>query len=450
MKKFLVAVVLAFAATAFAQDATQQQGGAPQQKTIKDPTEYNAYITAIGLTDPTQKAAALESFVQQYPNSVVKEDALEGVMTAYQQANNPAKAAEAATRLLQANPNNVSALAVSVNGKRQAANANQNVQQNLNDASQLAARGLTALQGRTKPEGMSDADFQKQQTVFSTVFNGAIGQAALANKDYPTAQQHLLAAVKSNPNDPGDVYPLAVAYLSPKPNTDENTINGLWYVARAVNLVAGNPAAQKAIGDDYGLKIYKRFHGSDEGWQQLVAQAKTSPMPPAGFTITKYVPPSPADQARDMIAKTPVEKMEFADWIFILTSGNQQAADQVWNTLKGKALRFQGQVIDANKTTVQMAVTADGIEAKRPEVQVTMAAPLRVPPPVGSNFQVQAVPDSYEATPAPAAAPGTTQAAPGFLMKMIDGEQIGAKPAAPAAKKPAAKPAAKRPVPKKK
>jgi hypothetical protein len=196
-----------------------------------------------------------------------------------------------------------------------------------------------------------------------------------------------------------------------------------------VNLVAGNPAAQKAIGDDYGLKIYKRFHGSDEGWQQLIAQAKTSPVPPAGFTITKYVPPSPGDQARDMVAKNDISKMEFADWIFILTSGNQQAADQVWNTLKGKALRFQGQVLDANKSTIVMAVTADGIEAKKPEVQVTMAAPLRVPPVVGSNFQVQAVPDTYDPNP--------------FLMKMVQGEQIGAKPA------PAKKPAAKRPTTKK-
>src|SRR5207237_9879510 len=141
---------------------------------------------------------------------------------------------------------------------------------------------------------------------------------------------------------------------------------------------------------------------SDEGWQQLVAQAKTSPTPPAGLTISKYVPPSPAQQAADMVAKNEIAKMEFADWIFILTSGNQQAADQVWNTLKGKALRFVGQVIDANKSTIIMAVTADGIEAKKPEVQVTMAAPLRVPPTAASNFQVQAVPDTYEAGQAPA------------------------------------------------
>src|SRR5882757_3547289 len=146
MKKFLVAVVLAFATTAFAQtDATQQPQGAAQQKTIKDPTEYNAYITATGLTDPNQKAAALEAFVQQYPNSVVKEDALAAAMAAYQQAGNLAKSAEVAGRILQANPNNVPALAVSVYTKRAQAVNTQNLAM-LNEAGELAVRGLNALQ----------------------------------------------------------------------------------------------------------------------------------------------------------------------------------------------------------------------------------------------------------------------------------------------------------------
>ncbi len=61
------------------------------QKVIKDPAEYNAYITALNTTDPAAKAAAMEAFVTQYPNSIVKIDALEQAMAAYQQANNQQK-----------------------------------------------------------------------------------------------------------------------------------------------------------------------------------------------------------------------------------------------------------------------------------------------------------------------------------------------------------------------
>ena len=84
MKKFLIIVLISAIA------AAAQTAAPAGQKTIKDQTEYNAYITATGLTDPGQKAAALEGFVQQYPNSVVKEDALAAAMGAYQQAGNMA------------------------------------------------------------------------------------------------------------------------------------------------------------------------------------------------------------------------------------------------------------------------------------------------------------------------------------------------------------------------
>ena len=100
MKKVLVTFVLALTAGAmtFAQQPTAPAPNAQQpaasasnpgasqtptsQKVIKDPAEYNAYITALNTTDPAAKAAAMEAFVQQYPNSIVKIDALEQAMAA--------------------------------------------------------------------------------------------------------------------------------------------------------------------------------------------------------------------------------------------------------------------------------------------------------------------------------------------------------------------------------
>src|SRR6185312_8145249 len=179
MKKFLIAVVL-ISATAVAQTTPAPAQGASspaQQKTIKDPAEYNAYITATGLTDPNQKAAALEGFVQAYPNSVVKEDALAAEMAAYQQAGNSAKSMEVAAKVLQANPNNVPACVVLVYGKRQDAVKTQNVAE-ANEAGDLATRCLAALQTWQMPDGMKPDDFQKQKTVFTSILNNAAGTKA--------------------------------------------------------------------------------------------------------------------------------------------------------------------------------------------------------------------------------------------------------------------------------
>ena len=122
----------------------QQQPAQPQQKKeIKDPAEYNSYISAIGMSNPAQKAQALEQFLQQYPNTVVKTDALQQLMGAYQQANNGPKAVDAAGRLSQADPNNVFALFILTVSNR-ATNPAQ--------GGQYGVRGLQTLPNFTKPE----------------------------------------------------------------------------------------------------------------------------------------------------------------------------------------------------------------------------------------------------------------------------------------------------------
>src|SRR5450432_545916 len=90
------------------------QGAQSGQLTIKDPAEYNAYTNAVGQSTPAAKAAAIEAFLTQYPNSVVKVDLLEVLMASYQQAGDMTKTLDAADRLLAADPGNLRALAISV------------------------------------------------------------------------------------------------------------------------------------------------------------------------------------------------------------------------------------------------------------------------------------------------------------------------------------------------
>jgi len=215
----------------------QTPAAAPQQKKeIKDPAEYNAYVGAIQQTDPTAQISGLEAFLAQYPNSVMKEDALETLMVDYQKTNNQAKMLEAAQRILQANPNNLRALALLSYMKRAQAEAGQDAQNNLTQGAQYAERGLQALQTAPKPDGTSDADFTKMKTQMSAIFNGTSGMAALQAKNYPQAQQRLRAAVEADPNDLRNVYPLALADLT---GTPPNSVEGLYFIARAADLAAG-------------------------------------------------------------------------------------------------------------------------------------------------------------------------------------------------------------------
>jgi tetratricopeptide (TPR) repeat protein len=421
MNKILVTIVLGWAVAAAAQGAAQAQAqpAAPpqQKKEIKDPAEYNAYVGAVQQQDPAAKISGLEAFLTQYPNSVMKEDALEILMGTYQQKGDTAKMADTAQRLLQVNQNNVRALALLAYTKRVMAQAGQNPGPNLADAKQYGEKGMTALQNFSKPEGMSDADFNNLKTQMGGIFAAAVGVAALQGKDYATATKSLRAAAEVNPNDFSIVYPLALAYLQ---STPPDVVNGSWFAARSASLA---PQQMQAQIEKYGKSQYTKYHGSDQGWSDLMAQAKTTPLPPAGFTITQYVPPTPAEQAADLVKNKKVEEMSFAEWELVLSEGKPEDAEKVWSVLKGKPLQMVAQVITVGSSSnLALAGSSDDIEAKRPDIDLTMSAPIpaRLMPKPGADFQFEGTPVSYEPKP--------------FTMTMKDGAILTAK--TPAARKP--------------
>ena len=104
MKKIVFASVMALASLSLVIPPTlrAQESGTIQ---IKDPAEFNAYQMAITQSDPAAKASALESFLQTYPQSVVKQAVLDMLVDTYQQLRDPDKTLSAASRLLQVDPN---------------------------------------------------------------------------------------------------------------------------------------------------------------------------------------------------------------------------------------------------------------------------------------------------------------------------------------------------------
>jgi len=432
MKTSLVAFVIAFAGIASSQQpatppppSTPQQpatttapAAQPQKKEIKDPAEYNAYVNALQQKDAAAKISGMEAFLVTYPNSVMKEDALETLMGAYQQANNQAKVIETANRLLAVNANNVRALVL--------LSYNEKGAQKWADAQQHAERGLQALPNMPKPDNTtSDADFAKQKSQFSGLLNSVAGFSALQVKDYSAAQKYLRAAVEGDPADVGNVYPLALAYLT---GTPEDDLNGLFFIARAANLIT-DPAAKAGVVK-FGHSRFVKYHGSEDGWNQLLAQTSTTPLPPAGFTISQYVPPTPAQQAHDLVKdKSPedIKKLSFADWELALSAGSPEDADKVWSVIKGVALQMEGIVIKATPTQMDIAASSDDIDAKKVDITLTMAGPVpaKLMPAEGGTLDFQGTPTSYTASP--------------FMMNMENGTLLTkAKPAAP--KKPGARP----------
>jgi hypothetical protein len=434
MKKTLLTVVLGVAVGAMAQSTTPPpaQGqpatppaqpaapsaSAPQAAApvIKDPAEYNAYVGAIQQKDANAKISGLEAFLTQYPNSVMKNQALEILMGTYQQAGNAKKTMDTATKLVTADTCNVRGLALLAYFDRvMAQGGDPTANQLLVDGKKYGQQGLDCLPKFTKPEGTSDADFQKTKDQMTGIFHAAIGIACLQAKDNACAITDLKPAVDASPDTQKDfslVYPLALAYLGQTPPDSQN---GIWYAARAAAVAP--PAAQAQV-EKYARSQYIKFHAGDDGWAELLAAAKAN-----GPQVAIKPAPSPAEQCHAMVASKKPEEMNFAEWQFAFTNCSQEDRDMVWNAIKGKAVQMNGTVISTAPTEFMIAGSSDDIDAKKPDITLKFEdkVPVRMIPKDGASFDFQGEPASY--TPNP------------FMMVMEKGQLLRAK-AAPPAKKP--------------
>jgi hypothetical protein len=444
MKKILVTVVLGAASILLAQDpatpaqpaqgqpAQPAQGQAAQPSSpaqappapvIKDPAEYNAYMGAIQQKDPAAQISGLEAYLTQYPNSVMKIAALQTLMQDYQQTNNQAKTIETAQKLVAADSCNVRALALlSYIDRLKAQGGDPNAKQDLADAQKYGQNGIECLPKFTKPPGTADAEYEKMKGQMGGIFNAAVGIADLTDKDYDGARKTLRAAEDSSPDEGKDfsvVYPLALAYAGPnppQPSVTADPLDAIWFAARA-SVVAPNPQYQQQI-EKYAKSLYIKYHGGDDGWNDILTQAKASPDPPSGFAIKPA--PTPAEQAHNMLAGTSPDKMDFATWQFIFTNGSKDDQDAVWNVIKGKAVQMQGTVIRATSTEFDIAGSADDIDAKKADITLNFPekVPLKLIPKDGATLDFQGEPSSYTTSP--------------FMMTMDNGKLLKAASPTPA------------------
>jgi tetratricopeptide (TPR) repeat protein len=398
----------------------QGQSGAPAQgqsqgPVIKDPAEYNAYVAAVQQKDPNAKISGLEAFNTQYPNSVMKSQALELLMGAYQQTNNSKKTMETAAKVVAADSCNMRALALLAFYNRMLAQ-NGDPSANLADGKKYAEQGLACWPKITDPE------VTKMKPQMDPIFGSAIGIADYQAKDYAGAAAALKDVVAANPTDFSVVYPLALAYLNQTPPDYQN---GIWFAARAAAVA---PAQNKAGIEKYARSQYVKFHAGDDGWAELLAAANAN-----GQQIPIKPAPTPAEQAHDMVVKTPADKMDFAQWEFVLTNGSQEDQDAVWNVIKGKAVQMNGTIISTTPEEFMIAGSSDDIDAKKADITLKFEekVPVKMIPKDGASFDFQGEPASY--TPNP------------FMMVMEKGTLLRAKPAAtapthkaPVRKKPAA------------
>lgn len=461
MKKLAIATValgLGFLAVAGSAALAQTPSNPCQGITIKDPAEYNAYTNAISQSTPQAKAQAIQAFLQQYPNSVVKVDLLRTLMGVDQSVSTQATL-EAAKQLNAADPTDLRALLVIVYLEHQQANGN--IQQ-LDEAAADAQKGLSA----PKEQCMSEADYEKTKDAATPIFYSAVGADDFAKKDYNGAVDAYTKEMQSykSPEQtttmpaPIDTYYLGQSYLDQNPRDLKNAI---WFLVRAADFY---PQAKTQI-ESAAEYWYKKYHCSvtdascingnpAPGFSDIeqLAAVPANIFPPASYNPTPAPPPpSPADLAHQAIANTagcagvtpapppaapdngtagaapapaapqtesaPAAPGSFpaactdalkktlglSDEEFILANGDQQDQQLIWSIMNGVTAEVPGVVVSAasDGTSVQLAVSQDAQQSNTADFTVNMKPALkgREIPAAGAKVSYVATFDSYTQKP---------------------------------------------------
>ena len=377
---------------------------------ITDVAEYNFYVSTLNEKTPATKLQLLDQFLTKYPNTVVKEQALEVKMNTLQQVGQSSE--PAARQLLEVNPNHLRALFwVSYFFYQTPLSPNDpELEKKLSAGGEFARRGIEQL-SKFQPPNVSAEDLEKQKNAFEATFRQASGVVADIRKKYDEAQTEYRRAAELSPQDGGLFYRLGNAYIAQRPDPKYN--EAFWAFARAATMDGAGalqPAGRQQV-DAYLQKIYEQYHGPDEeGLTQLKQQAKAQPFAPAGFKVLSKA---------EVAAAAPVvpEELSFDEIRAMLLKGEAKG-EELWEKMKGMSLEFRGGIISATgprrARTVRIVVLAETAQkdpGKGYDVELTLAEPARRVP-VGQIVRFAGMANLYQPDP--------------FVLSMVDGKILPA------------------------
>jgi len=369
--------------------AAKAQEQAAATKNWKDREEYDAFQKVQTTADPKARLEALKAWEDKYPTS-------EFVGMRYQYyldtlsklaSSDPSQRQVLLTKAqdsLKIDPKNANALyLISLWGPIVGgASPSGDVQGQVESAAHGFIAGADeAFSDKNKPPNLPQADWTKAKVSRLGLAHNALAWSAATKKDYPTAESEYKESLTVN-KEQGTTSALYAKLLY----DEKKYAEALYQYARTAQYTGPGPA-QSATGRqqamDFFNKLYKNYHGSDEGKDQVLAQAKADPLPPSGFAISGIEAKMAAEAAamNDRIKADP----SFALWYSVktnLTGDNGPAffASNVKDAeLPGGAngvKNFSGTILTVEPAEKPTRVTLGIEDATKPDTTLLFSEPV--------------------------------------------------------------------------
>ena len=399
------------AAAAGGQAATGQPA-----KNYKDRGEYDLFSKVTQTQDPKARLELLNTWQDKYPQSDFASDRLVYFLTTLGQlaptdAAARQKLIDKCNEALKTDPKNFRAMYLIALWGPAVGGANPPA--DLVSQVDTAAHGVidnidTAFDPNQKPKTLSDADFTKAKGQAVAIAHNALAWEAASKKDNAATESEYKASLQANP-DQGTVSAAYGKLLIEGKNYPE----GLFQYARAAEYAGPGPAVAAATRPqllDYFNKVYKEFHGSSDGADQILAQAKTNALPTAPLDISSQT--DLANKAAADINARIASDPQFKLWYAIKQSLTGDQSDQFFNSnvkdaeIPGGAegvKNFTGTIISVDPADRPTKVTLGVEDPTKADASLEFSSPLPASAldkvKVGSKLDFSGVADSFTKDP---------------------------------------------------
>jgi tetratricopeptide (TPR) repeat protein len=222
-----------------------------QQKPGYTMAEYQDFIKCQGEKDPQLRIKCLDDFVAKHPSASpqLMLPAYRIYYVTYNELKNFPKVIDYADKMLaagnQVDPGSrLEALYLRALSFHNVFNdKDPNAKDMATKAHAAALEGLKSLAELTKPEGVSQADFDNNKKGPTALFNYTAGVTAAFLKDFKSAVDSYKAALAVNPTDALTYYRMGLAYLGMDP---PQSLDGFWALARSIALKVPGEAQVRA------------------------------------------------------------------------------------------------------------------------------------------------------------------------------------------------------------
>ena len=372
------------------------------QKNWKDRAEYDLYDAITKDNNATTKLEKLQQWEKQYPTTDYIKERRTLFLTTYAALNKPKEATDAAKQILADNPKDFTGLYYTMYFTQPLFAANP-TQTDILDQGVKAANAILA-NINTPPPNVTTEQWMKLRPDIELMAHVTIGFAAMQKKDWAAAETEFKKCLQMSPNNAQvDYWMGTVIAGQEKP---ERQSEALFYFARAA-AYDGNPGAlapdfrKQAMA--YIDRQYKRYHGSADGFNELLALAKSQPTPAPDFHIKSQQEIAQVQQADEQ--KWAAEHPQEALWKSIkaaLTGAdgtnyfNTSMKDALLPSLKGKVVKLEPAVRPKIVVLAMEDGANDGTVGDA-TLKLDAALPGKVEP--GTELTFQGVPENFTASP---------------------------------------------------